>query len=66
MLLFLPKGLVSILYNRLLLENAIIGNRKWKHFELNDVSVNFSGLKALSNVSFNSYAGEVRAVIGPN
>ena len=34
--------------------------------QLNDVSVNFSGLKALSNVSFNSYAGEVRAVIGPN
>ena len=34
--------------------------------ELQDVSVNFSGLQALTKVTFNSYAGEVRAVIGPN
>ena len=33
---------------------------------LQDVSVNFSGLQALSNVTFDSFAGEVRAVIGPN
>ena len=30
------------------------------------VSVNFSGLKALANVTFDAHAGEVRAVIGPN
>ena len=30
------------------------------------VSVNFSGLKALDNVTFDAHAGEVRAVIGPN
>ena len=30
------------------------------------VSVNFSGLKALANVTFDTHAGEVRAVIGPN
>ena len=34
--------------------------------KLQDVSVNFSGLKALDKVTFNSHAGEVRAVIGPN
>ncbi len=34
--------------------------------ELQGVSVNFSGLQALANVSFNAHAGEVRAVIGPN
>ncbi|MCK5363234.1 MAG: ABC transporter ATP-binding protein, partial [Gammaproteobacteria bacterium] len=34
--------------------------------ELRDVSVNFSGLQALAKVTFNSHAGEVRAVIGPN
>ena len=34
--------------------------------ELQDVSVNFSGLQALDKVTFNSHAGEVRAVIGPN
>jgi branched-chain amino acid transport system ATP-binding protein len=34
--------------------------------KLDRVSVNFAGLRALSNVSFNAYAGEVRAVIGPN
>jgi branched-chain amino acid transport system ATP-binding protein len=34
--------------------------------ELQGVSVNFSGLQALSNVTFNAHAGEVRAVIGPN
>jgi branched-chain amino acid transport system ATP-binding protein len=34
--------------------------------KLDGVSVNFAGLRALSNVSFNAYAGEVRAVIGPN
>ena len=30
------------------------------------VSVNFSGLKAVANVTFDAHAGEVRAVIGPN
>ena len=30
------------------------------------VSVNFSGLKALANVTFDAHAGEGRAVIGPN
>lgn len=34
--------------------------------KLQDVSVNFSGLQALTKVTFNSHAGEVRAVIGPN
>ncbi|MFQ5775954.1 MAG: ABC transporter ATP-binding protein [Kiloniellaceae bacterium] len=34
--------------------------------KLQDVSVNFSGLRALANVTFNAHAGEVRAVIGPN
>jgi branched-chain amino acid transport system ATP-binding protein len=34
--------------------------------KLQGVSVNFSGLKALANVTFDARAGEVRAVIGPN
>ena len=34
--------------------------------ELQGISVNFSGLHALANVTFNAHAGEVRAVIGPN
>ncbi len=34
--------------------------------QVQGLSVNFSGLKALSDVTFDSYAGEVRAVIGPN
>ena len=34
--------------------------------ELKDVSVRFAGLLALSKVSLNARAGEVRAVIGPN
>ncbi len=34
--------------------------------KLQDVSVNFSGLRALANVTFDAHAGEVRAVIGPN
>jgi len=34
--------------------------------ELQGVLVNFSGLQALANVTFNAHAGEVRAVIGPN
>ena len=34
--------------------------------KLQGVSVNFSGLRALDNVTFNAHAGEVRAVIGPN
>ena len=34
--------------------------------KVQDVSVNFSGLKALANVTFDTHAGEVRAVIGPN
>ena len=34
--------------------------------KLQSVSVNFAGLKALANISFESYEGEVRAVIGPN
>lgn len=34
--------------------------------KLQGVSVNFSGLQALDNVTFNAHAGEVRAVIGPN
>ena len=33
---------------------------------LDSVSVNFAGLRALKNVTFNAYPGEVRAVIGPN
>ena len=33
---------------------------------LQDVSVNFAGLKALTDVSFDAHGGEVRAVIGPN
>jgi branched-chain amino acid transport system ATP-binding protein len=31
-----------------------------------DVSLAFGGVKALSNVSFNVFEGEVRAIIGPN
>lgn len=34
--------------------------------KLQGVSVDFSGLRALDNVTFNAHAGEVRAVIGPN
>ena len=34
--------------------------------KLERLSVNFSGLRALSNVSFKAHGGEVRAVIGPN
>ena len=34
--------------------------------KLQNVSVNFSGLRALANVTFDAHAGEVRAVIGPN
>ncbi len=34
--------------------------------KLQGVSVNFSGLRALANVTFDAHAGEVRAVIGPN
>jgi len=33
---------------------------------LQDVSVKFSGLSALANVTFDAHAGEVRAIIGPN
>lgn len=33
---------------------------------LKDVSVQFSGLSALADVTFDSHAGEVRAIIGPN
>ena len=31
-----------------------------------DVSLSFGGVKALGNVSFDVYEGEVRAIIGPN
>ena len=34
--------------------------------KLQGVTVNFSGLRALSSVTFDSHAGEVCAVIGPN
>ena len=34
--------------------------------KLQGLSVNFSGLRALDNVTFDTHAGEVRAVIGPN
>lgn len=34
--------------------------------ELNDVSVSFAGLRALSSVSFTLEPGEIKAVIGPN
>ena len=34
--------------------------------KLQGVSVNFAGLRALANVTFEAHAGEVRAVIGPN
>jgi branched-chain amino acid transport system ATP-binding protein len=34
--------------------------------QLQGITVNFSGLQALANVTFNAHAGEVRAVIGPN
>lgn len=34
--------------------------------ELRQLSVHFSGVRALTDVSFNAYPGEVRAVIGPN
>jgi branched-chain amino acid transport system ATP-binding protein len=34
--------------------------------KLQDLSVNFSGLRALDSVSFEAHAGQVRAVIGPN
>jgi branched-chain amino acid transport system ATP-binding protein len=33
---------------------------------LHDVSVQFSGLTALNDVTFDAHAGEVRAIIGPN
>ena len=31
-----------------------------------DVSLSFGGVKAVSNVSFDIYKGEIRAIIGPN
>ncbi len=34
--------------------------------KLQGISVDFSGLRALANVTFDVHAGEVRAVIGPN
>lgn len=34
--------------------------------KLQNVSVNFAGLRALADVTFNAHAGDVRAVIGPN
>ena len=34
--------------------------------ELRGLSVHFSGVRALTDVSFHAHAGEVRAVIGPN
>ena len=34
--------------------------------KLNGISVNFAGLHALADVTFNAHSGEVRAVIGPN
>lgn len=34
--------------------------------KLNGISVDFAGLHALANVTFNAHSGEVRAVIGPN
>ena len=34
--------------------------------KLQGISVNFSGLHALEDVTFDAHAGEVRAVIGPN
>ena len=34
--------------------------------ELQGLTIDFSGLRALSNITFNSNAGEVCAVIGPN
>lgn len=34
--------------------------------KLEGLTVHFSGLKALTDVSFDTHAGEVRAVIGPN
>lgn len=34
--------------------------------KLQNVSVHFAGLKALTNVSLTAHAGEVKAVIGPN
>ena len=34
--------------------------------ELQGLTIDFSGLRALSNITFNSHAGEVCAVIGPN
>ena len=33
---------------------------------LQGISVNFAGLRALADVTFDAHAGEVRAVIGPN
>ncbi len=33
---------------------------------LNNISVHFSGLKALTDVSFSASPGEVKALIGPN
>lgn len=36
------------------------------HLKLSDVCVNFGGLQALSNVSFQLQSGEILALIGPN
>jgi branched-chain amino acid transport system ATP-binding protein len=34
--------------------------------EVNDISLSFGGVKALTNISFDILRGEIRAIIGPN
>ncbi len=39
---------------------------KQVHLSVKDVSLSFGGTKALTNVSFDVYQGEILAIIGPN
>ncbi len=41
-------------------------NPKGNILEMNDISLSFGGIKALSNVSFNVKKGEIFSIIGPN
>ena len=66
-LLFLPRGLVSLLARRLpAVPRAVLPGVAVALLELADVTVRYGGLTAVAGVSFRVEPGEVRAIIGPN